>query len=265
MEISKIEATSDPFAEDIDSFLAEKASKSPQDKLEDKLDDLELEPMESVEQEHPNDEASDREEEKLDIETPAPARTEPNPIVESARKRALAAALLRALKGNRSVAEARVKSILSDLRSKGYPILANRVSKAAFGNPAEVLNNLLLKEYQQRDVCDSYGYILAQDQALYNKVKEHFDRESPRLAFLQKCVVSLKGKPVSSRLAVPALSQTTPQGVIALHLQMELENIGDYEAAIMTLSEEHASIKAELSKILNEEIADAAEFSDLLK
>jgi len=263
MQISKIEAILDPFSEDIDSFLEEK-TKSPQEKLEDKVDE-ELVPMESVEQDHPDDEATERGEEKLDITEDKAPDSNPNPVVESARKRLLASALLRTLKGNRSVAESRVKCVLSDLRVKGYPILANKLSRAAFGNPAEILNNLLLKEYQQRDACDSYGYILAQDQSLFNKVKEHFDRESPRLEFLQKCIVSLKGKPASNRLSVPALSQNTPAGVIALHLQMELENIGDYEAAILTLPSEHVSLKAELTKILNEEIADAAEFSDLLK
>jgi hypothetical protein len=248
---------SDPFASEIDEYLKEK--KSPQESLKDKVEE-EIAPMPSVEQDTPNEEIKKLGEELQVDETLG--RDDPKEVTSATRE--YAKALLKTIKSGRLKAEAKMRSLIYELRAKEYPILANKISLAAFSSPVEILTNLLLKEYQQRDVCETYAYILDKNPIFSQKLKEHFAREAPRLVFLQNCITKLGKVPTSNRLTVPPLSNLSPEGVLALQYQMELENIGDYKAAIQALPEEYSSIKAELSLILEEETKDAMEFLELL-
>ena len=217
-----------------DEMPGDVAQEAPQDKLEDKVEEEAEETAEDkVEELEDQQEEIDEEIEKVEKQTPE------DPIEASLRRIAILA------------------------KKRGYHSLANKFIKATTGGVVEILNNLLMKEYSQRDIAVNYYYLF--DDAQKSYLIEHFNSEKERIVYLQNAIVELGGVPTTQRLSIPPVNPLSADAVIALNVEMEKQSVAEYLAAAQSLDGmmEYASLKTWLESIGREEEEDANEFERL--
>lgn len=218
----------------VDEMPGDTAQEAPQEELEDKVDD-EVEEAAEDKVEELEDQKEEISEEIDQVEK----QTADDPIEASLRKIAIIA------------------------KKRGYHSLANKFIKATTGGVVEILNNLLMKEYHQRDIAVNYYYLF--DDAQKSYLIEHFNSEKARIAYLQTAIVDLGGVPTTQRLSIPPVNPLSSESVIALNVELEKQAIAEYMAAAQSLDGmmEYASLKIWLEGVGKEEEEDAGEFEQL--
>lgn len=283
------ETLQDPFAGEIDEFLKEKQSgggggdysdgegselasddpnekyreedsrvdiDAPQEEAEDKLEE-ETPPQDQLpgdeEQDAPQEEAEDRLEEEQEE-----ADDEKVDELEK-RKQDIQQEIDKVQRQNEEYAESTLKKIAAIAKQRGYLSIANQLYKISAGGVVEILNNLLMKEYLQRDVAVNYYYLF--DASYNNYLKEHFDSEKERVAYLQKAIVQLGATPTTQRLSIPPVNPLSCEGVIALITELEKQAVAEYIAAAKSLEDmpEYMTLKSWLLGIATDEAEDVQE------
>jgi len=325
-----VEELKDPFAGEIDDFLADKASKSggeETDEAEETGEDAEEDPVETIEEakepetgnpnedlrndsgeeDHPQEAAEDELEEEtpagddmpgdtpqdapqeeledeLQDETPAvddmpgdtPQDAPQEELEDKAedeaedtseekvdelekRKQDLNKEIDKVQQTDDQI-ESALRSIAALAKKRGYPALANKFIKASRGGVVEILNNLLMKEYQQRDIAINYYYLFDDSQKSY--LIEHFEAEKGRIVYLQNAIVGLGGTPSIQRLVIPPVNPLAAEGVMALNVELEKQAVVEYLAAADSLEglAEFASLKIWLQSVAIDEQEGVVEF-----
>jgi len=298
-----VEELKDPFAGEIDDFLADKASKSggeETDEAEETGEDAEEDPVETIEEakepetgnpnedlrndsgeeDHPQEAAED----ELEEETPAgddmpgdtPQDAPQEELEDKAedeaedtseekvdelekRKQDLNKEIDKVQQTDDQI-ESALRSIAALAKKRGYPALANKFIKASRGGVVEILNNLLMKEYQQRDIAINYYYLFDDSQKSY--LIEHFEAEKGRIVYLQNAIVGLGGTPSIQRLVIPPVNPLAAEGVMALNVELEKQAVVEYLAAADSLEglAEFASLKIWLQSVAIDEQEGVVEF-----
>lgn len=269
---SAVEEIQDPFVGDIDEFLIEKNKSKdpnevlreeesrvdtdhPQEDAEEKLEDEELyqpsthndpqeEAKEKLEDEQINtneEKLSELEQRKLDIQTE----------IDKVQQQ------------NEQYAESSLRNIAALAKDRGYLSLANKFYKVTASGIIDILNNLLMKEYLQRDIFVNYYYVFDDSHSQY--LKQHFDSEKGRMVNLQKLIVDAGGTPTLTRLAIPPVNPLSSEGVMALVAEMEKQAVSEYLSAAESLEglSEYAAIKVWLESVAKEEADDLREMENL--
>lgn len=121
-----------------------------------------------------------------------------------------------------------------------------------------LLENLLLAEYLQRDVYETYSfYILG---VASGPVQEHLlthrKEEEQHIATLQRYLVSLGAEPLLKRLSIPDISPPL-ENILREDLKLERSAVKNYSEAVRYLekldSAQYKSLQIDLENILVQE------------
>lgn len=296
-----VEELKDPFAGEIDDFLADKEADKEAGKAKEISDDDPVETIEDAQepetgnpnedlrddsnvvedgpQELAEDELSDEmpAQDEMPGDTPQEAPQEEledraEEEVEDAseekvtelekRKQDLDKEIDKVQQQTEDKVESALRSIAALAKKRGYPALANKFIKASRGGVVEILNNLLMKEYQQRDIAVNYYYLFDDSQKSY--LIEHFEAEKGRIVYLQNAIIGLGSTPTTQRLAIPPVNPLAAEGVMALNAELEKQAVAEYMAAANSLEgmAEFASLKSWLGLVGVEEQEDVGEFEE---
>jgi len=293
----------DPFAGEIDEFLADKQNKDVdqadgseseeadeglpeeegetlQDDIKEKAED-ETNYEETDIEEHPQEGSEDKVKEESEV--PIVENKDPQEQLEEdleAEKEESDEAKVEELKEtqeesqkeidkleqqNDEYVESALRYIAKEARKRGHANIAYKFIKATAGGAVEMLNNLLRQEYLQRDVYVNYIYLFEDGSAEKTYLADHFKSESYRVEYLQKAIVQLGGIPTKQRLAIPPISSNNCGAVISLNAELERQGISEYLAAAKSLEglPEYASLKSWLEQVANEEKEDKEEMEQL--
>lgn len=123
----------------------------------------------------------------------------------------------------------------------------------------EVLQDLLKAEYLQRDIYESYRYLLfgAEGIAIKAHLEEHMVEEMVHIDTLQRYIVSLGGIPTLSREEIPTPNEYTLNSLLEMNLAKEKDAVEKYSIAIKAIENMnnilHAALLNDLEDIVSQE------------
>lgn len=120
----------------------------------------------------------------------------------------------------------------------------------------KLLNSLLLAEYQQRDLYETYDYWLlgALGISIQEHLQEHLKQEMEHARVLQRYLVELGGTPLVKRLGISKITKPTIDKILRLDLKYEEAAVAAYSEAIDLLEKsDFDSLRVDLENILVDE------------
>jgi len=121
-----------------------------------------------------------------------------------------------------------------------------------------LLTKLLLQEYQQRDLYETYGYYLygLSSPAIQAHLTEHLKQEMQHIEILQRYLMELEADPVIVRLEIPRIEPPI-ENILKKDLELEREAVKNYSLAIRALedtqNEQFIALRVDLENILVQE------------
>lgn len=228
----------DPFAGSLEEFLSEKEANkdSPQEKLEEKLEEESDIPEEDKEktQEVLKEKISEESEPMKDV------TDTPDVVIEE--------------KSDEMKADAKIRELAKAAEERGYPSLASQILMASEFGILDALNTLLQKEYLQRDLYETYDYLIfgPSSVGIREHLREHMEEETEHVRILQRYIVSMGGKPTLERLPVPEINPLSLGGILKKDLELERDAVTSYTTQIKALEsdENYTSLRVDLENIL---------------
>jgi hypothetical protein len=281
-----VEDLQDPFAGEIDDFLKERdgGADTPTGN-EDPNEEL-REDESRVDQDAPQEEAEDKLNEETPVSDDMPGDTPQDAPQEEAedkydeeqedtddekvdelqqRKQDIQKEIDKVQKQSEEYAESALRKIAVLAKNRGFTGLANKFYKVTAGGIIEIINNLLMKEYLQRDIAINYYYLFDESHSEY--LKNHFESEKGRMVHLQKTIVELGASPTLRRLSIPPVNPLNSEGVMGVITELERQAVAEYLAAAKSLEgmAEYTTLKVWLEKVATEEADDTAEMDKLVQ
>lgn len=119
-----------------------------------------------------------------------------------------------------------------------------------------LLEDLLAREYLQRDVYETYSYWLfgLSSPAIQNHLKDHMKEEMKHIEVLQRYLMYYKGAPMTKRMKIPNI-EPDMVGILQYDLGLEVDAVERYTKAIQYLESdpEYTSLRVDLEDILVQE------------
>lgn len=121
-----------------------------------------------------------------------------------------------------------------------------------------MLRQLLLDEYLQRDIYETYSYYLFGlcSSDLQKHLQEHRAHEDKHIQVLNRYLMGLRAEPLLKRLPVPKINPPIGNLLMA-DLELELVAVEHYSNAVLMLDEmrdpRFVSLRVDLENILSEE------------
>jgi bacterioferritin (cytochrome b1) len=236
----------DPFALELDSFLEEKEN-NPQEMLEDKMEDegqkFDEQMLQDLEDTSPQENMEETLEEETGVDLEELKTEDP--------KEDLAGG------GGILNVESKINRIAQDVEDKGHPILAQKLKIASEHGVVDILNSLLKEEYLQRDLYETYDWLLfgPSSVAIQEHLQEHLKDEMEHIRLLQRYIVHLGGLPTLERHAVPAIDPLTFENILEKNLELEKSAVKLYSnfASALDENEDLLGLKVDLENIISEE------------
>lgn len=154
-------------------------------------------------------------------------------------------------------------ALAQELYSK-KPILAYRVFAASLegGEVVRMLQDLLKKEYHQRDLYQAYDYLLLGHESisLQEHLQEHMAEEMEHIRTLHRYLTNLGELPTLQRDPIEDLSKTgnlNVKGILSIDLVHEKDAVDSYTKAIRFLERsapEFTALRVDLENILSMEM-----------
>lgn len=118
----------------------------------------------------------------------------------------------------------------------------------------ELLQKALKAEFQQWDLYYAYKDELRglSRDPIVEHFQEHADDEANHISILQRYLVSMGIQPTKERNAIPEIDALSPEAIIELQLQFEIDAIKTYRD-LLSLLEETDPLKIEIENILIKE------------
>jgi bacterioferritin (cytochrome b1) len=139
---------------------------------------------------------------------------------------------------------------------------------------ADLLTNLLLDEYLQRDVYETYHYHLfgIASPAIQEHLAEHRNQEEAHIKILQRYLMELEVEPVTDRKAIPVIAPPI-ESILKFNLELEQNAVTNYSRAIRILEEAGGgggrstltALRIDLENILVEEKEHVHDFIQYLR
>jgi bacterioferritin (cytochrome b1) len=122
---------------------------------------------------------------------------------------------------------------------------------------ADALQELLKKEYLQRDYYESYDYLFlgVSAIAIQEHLREHLEQEMDHIRVLQRYLTGFKKIPTLERLPVSQLTNLNVESILRADLELEKDAISSYSSFIKMLegSEEFTALRVDMENILSQE------------
>jgi bacterioferritin (cytochrome b1) len=131
----------------------------------------------------------------------------------------------------------------------------------------EILQDLLVAEYLQRDVYEAYDYLLlGPEDTVREHIREHLEEEMEHIRVLHRYLVTGNQKPTLERKEIPSIDLSF-QEILKVNLDLEKEAINKYISAIKLIedSEKFTPLKVDLENILVQEQEHAHDIEIWLK
>jgi len=264
---STMDELNDPFAGELNQFLTQKESEeAPQEQLKEKLEEegggLAEEALEDM-----KDSPQEQLEEKLSEEKPADPVAEEGTeeVAEDEDKKVDAADTTNE---DDKLAQSKLNKIASDLKRKGYPLLATKLLAISEYGIVDILNSLLMAEYRQRDFYEAYDYLLfgAASLSIQEHLREHVDAEMEHIKILQRYIVGFGGEPTLDRHTVPGV-EASLENILRKDLELEREAVRSYSTFLKGIEgkEEYIALKVDVETILSAEMEHVHDLENLLK
>ena len=120
-----------------------------------------------------------------------------------------------------------------------------------------LLQKLLQREYLQRDLYETYSYYLfgTDSPAIQQHLKIHQAEEQIHIETLQRYLMGLGAKPLTSRLSIPGIEPLTLQAILEVNHEMEADTVREYSEAIEAMegNSQYTSIRVDMEDILKQE------------
>lgn len=122
----------------------------------------------------------------------------------------------------------------------------------------ELLNKLLLTEFLQRDVYETYSYYLFGlcSSGLQEHLEEHRKQEDEHIRVLQRYLMGLGAEPLLKRTSIPSIDPPITN-ILMKDLELEREALKYYSDAVVLLeqskSSEYIALRVDLENILVQE------------
>ena len=205
------------------------ATDNPQDNAVDELKDEALDYVSPKESEHPQDELEDK---VIDELTEEKETEDENESEENSKDK---------------VIEAKLKILAKQIKEKGLLDVAKKFTNASSTNAIEILNSLLMQEFQIRDILENYAYVCDPETSkvfLSWKPKES-------ILFLQKQISFFGGKPTTQRFVIPTINQNDCETILDLVKEATKKLIKNYNKALTLFGkdEKYFTLKVMLQKI----------------
>lgn len=155
-----------------------------------------------------------------------------------------------------------LKKIAQDLIQSNQHSLAYKLLSATDSGHQIIamLQELLKKEYLQRDLYETYDFLLFGSEAiaLQEHLKEHLEEEMEHIRVLQRYLVSMGALPTLDRLPLKdlgSLESLNLKSILELDLKYEREAVENYSKSIAALEgqEEFTALRVDLENILSAE------------
>lgn len=121
----------------------------------------------------------------------------------------------------------------------------------------KLLNELLLREYLQRDVYETYGYWLFgySSSPLQSHLKNHMMEEMEHIEILQRYLMHLGAQPLVERIEIPQIKNPSLRKILEFDLELEDDAVSRYTNAIEFLEDkkEYTSLRVDIENILVQE------------
>jgi len=119
-----------------------------------------------------------------------------------------------------------------------------------------LLRELLLNEYLQRDIYETYSYYLfgLTAPAIQEHLKIHQQEEQTHIEILQRYLMGLGEPPMRDRVPVPEIPLKLTD-ILLYNLDLERKAVKTYSECIHTLEPhvEHTALRVDLEDILKQE------------
>lgn len=121
-----------------------------------------------------------------------------------------------------------------------------------------LVKDLLLQEYLQRDVYETYAYYLfgLSSPAIQEHLAEHMAEENKHIETLQRYLMDLGSPPIVDRLEIPFISANpTLEEVLRTDLELEKGAVENYSRAVDFLDDynEYTALRVDIENILVQE------------
>lgn len=121
----------------------------------------------------------------------------------------------------------------------------------------KLLKDLLLLEYLQRDVYETYSYWLFgySSSPIQEHLKEHMLEEMKHIETLQRYLMYLGSDPILDRFEIPQIPNPTFKNILLFDLDLEEDAVKRYTEAIQYLDKDpkYSSLRIDIENILVQE------------
>jgi bacterioferritin (cytochrome b1) len=137
-------------------------------------------------------------------------------------------------------------------------------------NIVEILYQLLLDEYLQRDVYETYHYHLfgLESSPLQEHLAEHRVDEEKHIKVLQRYIMEFEAEPLTDRKEIPKLTPPL-RNILKFNLDLEKAAVTNYANAIKQIEDQNdpelSALRIELENILVEEKEHVQDFLQWLR
>jgi bacterioferritin (cytochrome b1) len=145
------------------------------------------------------------------------------------------------------------------LAHSGREALADTLGDIVGVDIVETLQDLLKEEYRQRDVYESYRYLLfgASGIGVKEHLEEHMAEEMGHVDLLQRYIVSLGKVPTTERMPIPVPQEYNLRSLMAMNLELERTAVEKYSIVISGLenlgNRNHVALINDLQTIVSQE------------
>ena len=139
------------------------------------------------------------------------------------------------------------------------------------GDIVAVLQELLKHEYLQKDVYETYQYLLLGPEgiAVSEHLDEHYDEETAHVRILQRYLVALNAIPTLERFPISKPDTNDLEGLMRLNHALEMEAVERYSIVAKGLEglndSKHVALINDLQTIASEETEHSQDLGRWLK
>lgn len=132
-----------------------------------------------------------------------------------------------------------------------------------YKNLINLLEDLIVDEYLQRDVYETYNYHLfgLSSSTIQEHLAKHMAEEEGHIKTLQRFLMEVEAEPITFRKTIPEISPPS-QNILRTNLELEKTAVEKYSKAIRLLETpgwaaeygtKHSALRVELENILIQE------------
>lgn len=151
------------------------------------------------------------------------------------------------------------------LRQHDKYTVAEVLGELRLQDVVDALQDLLMKEYLQRDVYESFRYMLFSPAGIpiRSHLEEHMMEEMNHIDVLQRYIVGYSKLPTLERYPVKDLGEYSLKAIMEYNLELEQDAVNSYSLLISALGKQGPEYIALISELENIVVQEAEHVHDL--